>query len=107
MDTEKPEEQKPFMGYIEKKMSRRVNITNIVSVKGRSNKLQSNSSNLVEVDIDNMSSDDRIKYLNQLSSTTKREEEKDLIITTREEKEGINFDSLIKTVSESSLILAQ
>jgi hypothetical protein len=35
-------------------------------------------------------------------------EEKQIIITSREEREGtgINFDSLVKTVSESSIALA-
>ena len=53
------------MGYIEKKMEQRVSITNIIPVKGRKSKLHEKPSNLVEVDVDQMSDEERFKHLTQ------------------------------------------
>ena len=61
------------MGYIEKKMEQRVNITNIIPVKSRKSKLHEKPSNLVEVDVDEMSDEERFKHLTQQSA--KKEEE--------------------------------
>lgn len=88
------------MGYIEKKMEQRVNITNIIPVKGRKSKLHEKHSNLVEVDVDDMSDEERFKHLTQ--QLAKKEEEEDVMVSAKVSP-GINFDSMIKTVSESSL----